>query len=70
MSRSQLTLRRRKREPIEQEPETVPETPSTATQIKPPSVPTESPASSSEVQAPPEWDNWQIRILQPAPKPL
>eukprot|EP00971_Amphidinium_carterae_P012875 253699-Amphidinium_carterae.1 len=59
-----------KEEPIEKEPETVPETPSAAAQIKPPSVPTESPASTSEVQAPPEWDNWQIRILQPAPKPL
>eukprot|EP00971_Amphidinium_carterae_P120979 2396637-Amphidinium_carterae.1 len=38
--------------------------------MKPPPIPTDSPASSSGVQEPPEWDSWQTRILMPAPKPL
>eukprot|EP00971_Amphidinium_carterae_P221967 4406615-Amphidinium_carterae.1 len=59
-----------KEEPAQQEPETVPETPSTATQMEPLSIPTDTPASASGVQAPPEWDSWQTRILMPAPKPL
>eukprot|EP00971_Amphidinium_carterae_P265455 5266028-Amphidinium_carterae.1 len=65
-----VDMKKEKEEPIAHEPETVPETPSTADQIKQPSVPTESPAPTSEVQAPLEWDNWQIRILRPAPKPI
>eukprot|EP00971_Amphidinium_carterae_P342261 6481516-Amphidinium_carterae.1 len=52
-------------EPIMKEPETVPETPSAPAQMKPPPVPTATPASSSEAQTPSEWDAWKTGIQAP-----
>eukprot|EP00971_Amphidinium_carterae_P180820 3586914-Amphidinium_carterae.1 len=42
--------------PIGVESKAVPGTPSPSSQLQPTSIPTESPASSSEVREPPEWD--------------
>eukprot|EP00971_Amphidinium_carterae_P079538 1573955-Amphidinium_carterae.1 len=39
--------------------------------MQPTPAPVESvPASTNEVREPPEWNSWQVRLLQPAPRPL
>eukprot|EP00971_Amphidinium_carterae_P184497 3662719-Amphidinium_carterae.1 len=57
-------------EPMEVELKVEPTVPVPPAQMLPPPVPTDTPASSCQVREPPEWPSWQVRILQPAPKPL